>query len=376
MKIVVDARLILPRMTGIGRYLCGLGRGMPQLPGDDRFEFWVQPGLPTDHPIWALAGDHLSLREVPIPHMSLRQQWALPAELLRHRPDLLHYPHFDLPWAVPGPVVATIYDLKYIVQPAFFPHFGRIKRLLMLVMMAITVRRARRVIAVSESTRQDIIRYLRADPRKVAVIPGGVEDVYFHPPPGHALQEVRRRYGLEKPFILFVGERRPHKNIVGLLQAFQSFRRLGYKVHHLVIVGKHYADYQEPERIVEALSLTGLVRFLDHVPEEDLPPFYRAADAFVLLSLYEGFGLPVLEAMASGTPVVAARTTSLPEVVGDAGLLVDPRRPAEVALALSQVIPGGKQRDTYIVRGLKRARQFAWERCAEKTIALYREAVS
>jgi glycosyltransferase involved in cell wall biosynthesis len=376
MRVIIDARLILPRMTGIGRYLCGLAQGLRELPGDDRFELWLQPGLPANNPVWQFGSGSLSLREVSIPHMSLRQQWALPLELLRHRPDLVHYPHFDLPWAVPGPVVATIYDLKYIASPAFFPRLGRVKRLMMLTMMLLTVQKAQRIITLSESTRRNIVGYLHAAPEKVAVVPGGVDDHYFHSPPTGALREVRSRYELDAPFLLFVGERRPHKNIVGLLRAFQVFRLSGHDVHHLVIVGQRYADYQEPEQVTEALSLTKNVHFLDYVPEADLPLLYRSADAFVILSFYEGFGLPVLEAMACGTPVVAAETTSLPEVAGKAGLLVDPRNLEAVALALGQVIPGGEQRDICIARGLVRASEFRWEHCAPKVAALYREVIT
>jgi len=375
-RVVIDGRLILPQMTGIGRYLCGLVQALRDLPGDARFELWIQPDLPPRHPVRRLTGGSLVLREVPIPHMSLRQQWALPLMIRRCRPHLFHYPHFDLPIAVPGLVVVTIHDLKYIARPAFFPHFGWGKRLLMWAMMMAATRRARRVIAVSESTRWDILHYLRADPRKVVVIQEGVDEAYFRQPSERELERVRSCYGLDTPFVLFVGERRPHKNIVGLLHAFRAFRERGYGAYHLLVVGKRYADYQKPEKMVEALSLREVVHFLDHVPEADLPVLYRLADAFVLLSLYEGFGLPILEAMASGTPVVAARSTSLPEVVGDAGMLVDPKEPEAVADALSLVVRGGHQRDTCIARGLQRASQFRWRRCAEETMSVYREVTS
>ncbi|MBN1483089.1 MAG: glycosyltransferase family 4 protein [Chloroflexia bacterium] len=375
MNVVIDARLILPRTTGIGTYLCGLARGLRQIEGEHHFEYWLQPALPADHAIHGLAGGSLVLRQVPLAHMNLRQQWQIPALLRRRRPDVYHYPHFDLPWLAPVPTVATIHDLKYIAWPQFFPRFSRLKRLLMFAAMALTVRRAERVIAVSESTRQDILRRLRADPERVVVVPEAVEARYFEPPAPAQRAQVRRRYELEAPFILFLGERRPHKNIVGVLRAFQALRQLGYRQHQLLIGGKAYADYDEPERLAEQILPAGTVRFLGYVPDEDLPALYHAADAFVLLSLYEGFGLPVLEAMAAGTPVVAARATSLPEVVGEGGLLVDPDDPQEAARAFSRVLSGGTEREHWQRQARQWARRFSWKACAERTVEVYREAM-
>jgi glycosyltransferase involved in cell wall biosynthesis len=373
-EVVIDARLILPRMTGIGRYLCGLTNGLRELPGGHQFELWIQPDLSDEHPIFQTPGDNVSLRQVPISHMTIRQQWAVPRQLRRRQPDLFHYPHFDLPWLAPGPVVVTIHDLKYVSHPEFFPNLSRVKRFLMFAIMKLTVQRAGRIIAVSESTRRDIMRYLRAQPQKVAVVYEGVEPLYFSRPPEEAMAAMRHRYGLEGPFVLFVGERRPHKNIVGVLRAFAALRHRGHTTHHLVIAGKQYATYREPERLTQALDLEKTVHFLDYVPDEDLLPLYSAADAFILLSLYEGFGLPVLEAMASGTPVVASNVTALPEVVGEAGLLVPPHEPDQAAHALFRILTQEPTRKDLTARGLTRARQFTWKACAERTLQVYRNA--
>jgi glycosyltransferase involved in cell wall biosynthesis len=374
MEVVVDARLALPHMTGIGRYLSGLARGMSRLGGEDAFEFWIQPSLAADHPIRAHASGNVSVEEVRIRHMSLRQQWAVPALLRRRLPELLHYPHFDPPFAARTPMVVTIHDLIYIRERSHFAHLGRAKRLVMWAMMILAVRRAERVVAVSESTRRDMVHLLKAQPEKVAVVPEGVEDRYFQAVPSGRLDEVRERHGLGSRFLLFVGERRPHKNIVGLLRAFQLFREMGYLDHQLVIIGKRYADHDEPERLIRELP-PGQVRLVGYVSDEDLRAFYCAADAFVLLSFYEGFGLPVLEAMASGTPVVASQRGSLPEVVGHAGLLVEPDDPAAAALALSRVVSGGPEREERIEQGLGWARRFTWESSARRTVEVYRTAV-
>jgi glycosyltransferase involved in cell wall biosynthesis len=376
MHIVIDGRMILPEMTGVGRYIIELTHALRDLPGQDTFDVWLQSGLPANHPAWRLEGEHVSVRRLPLAHMELRQQWILPAELRRTHPDLFHYPHFDLPFGVPGKVIANIHDLKYIARPEFFPQTGRIKQLVMLGMMSFTVRRASRVIAVSENARQDIIRRLGALPEKVRVIYHAVNERYFSLPKPATLDDFCRRYHLDNPYLLFVGERRPHKNISGLIQAFNLFRHISPRPYELIIAGKPYAGYQEPERLVEQLGLNGKVRFVDYIPDEDLPLFYRCAEAFALLSYYEGFGLPVLEALASGTPVVCAGATSLPEVCGQAGLLVDPTNPEQAALALAQVISGGERREELVTRGTTWARQFTWEKCAAQTVELYHEAAA
>ena len=375
MFIVIDARMILPQMTGAGRYLLGLAGGLRQITPTDTFEIWLQSAIPANHPVWELASPTLRLRRLPLRHMELRQQWALPREIRRARPDLLHYPHFDLPWLVNSPVVATLYDLKYIARPDFFPQQGAAKRLVMRWMMASTARRARRIITISESTRQDLTRRLSVPLEKVRVVPLAVDTAYFAAIPQTEIQAIRQRYQLSAPYILFVGERRPHKNLPGLLEGFARFQKMAPQPCQLVIAGKAYADYQAPERLAEDLNLGNAVRFLDYVPDTDLPHLYRGAQAFALLSYYEGFGLPVLEAMACGTPVVAAASTSLPEVCGQAGLLVDPDQPEQIAQALHQVVTDGAQRQQIIAAGLERARQFTWEACARQTLVVYHEAI-
>lgn len=374
--IVIDGRMILPHMTGVGRYLLGLCAGLNELAGDERIELWLQTGLPRDHPVWGLAGKRIRLRIITAAHMSLRGQWELPAALRRARPDLLHYPHFDLPWLVTGPVVATLHDLKYIARPDFFPSGGRLRRWAILVMTRHTLRRAHRVVAPSQSTADDLRQWLDAPVEKLRVIPEGVDESYFDPARPEDLTDLRQRYGLEEPFILFVGERRPHKNLEGTLRAFDLFHRRATPEYHLVIAGRPYPGCQQPEALAQSLGLADRVHFIDQVADSDLPLLYRAADALILLSHYEGFGLPVLEAMACGTPVVVSNTTSLPEVVGEAGLQAPPDQPEQAAEALLQVIPGGGERERCIAQGHEWSREFTWKRCARQTLEVYHEALN
>lgn len=380
MRIVIDGRLILPAMTGIGRYLLNLIPALAELAVGEQIEVWLQKDLPAAHPAWKLAlpgpaqTARIQLRSLPYRHMSPAGMALLPLDIQRAHPDLLHYPHFDLPPLVPGRVVSTLHDLKYLARPGLFVGLGKTRRLIIRLLARHTARRSQRLIAVSQYTASDAVRLLDADPRKLRVIPHGVEPRFYQPGVPGEIDALRARYGLADAYILFVGERRPHKNLPGLIQAFAHFQRLTPIAYQLVIAGKRYGDYQAPEKLVEHLGLASQVRFIEALPDQDLPALLRGAAACALLSLYEGFGLPLLEAMASGTPVVASNLASLPEVAGAAALLVPPDDPLQAAEALKQAVEAGSPREQLIQRGRRRAREFTWQRCAEQTYRVYREA--
>jgi glycosyltransferase involved in cell wall biosynthesis len=243
----------------------------------------------------------------------------------------------------------------------------------MWAMMTFTARRAKIVITVSEHTKQDMIRFLRMNPEKIEVIPEGVETRFHGTYPEGKVKSVLDTYGIKQPFLLCVGEQRPHKNITSMIMSFSSFIAISGKKHHLVISGTPYAGYNEPEAITRELGLADLVHFV-YISDPDLPIFYQAADAYLNLSLYEGFGLPILEAMASGTPVIASNRSSLPEIVGSAGILVNPKDIEEAALAMEKITSPGDFRDRLISTGRERAKMFTWENCAQRTLNVYLEA--
>jgi alpha-1,3-rhamnosyl/mannosyltransferase len=373
MKIIIDARLILPQQTGIGRYLLNLIQALANLSGSEEFECWVQGNLPDDHPIWTVKSSRIKIKKISVAHMSIRQQWAIPLMVKRTSHDIFHYPHFDLPFATPGKTVVTLYDLKYILHPDFFPQLAMVKRLMMKIMMANAARRAQRVITISNNSLHDIIRQFHTPSDKIRVTHLGVDNRFFLKSDPNFIDTFRKRYSLQDPFILFVGERRPHKNISGVIQAFNKFISMSPKSYRLVIAGKPYRDFHEPEHLVKNLGLMNRVIFFDSPPDSDVHLLFQSAEALMLLSRYEGFGLPILEAMASGTPVIASNTTSLPEIVDDAGVVVPVDEPDAAAEALNSVVIGGENRDKFIKRGFEHARQFTWERCAQQTIDVYRE---
>jgi glycosyltransferase involved in cell wall biosynthesis len=263
----------------------------------------------------------------------------------------------------------TIHDLSFLFYPR---SFRVVNRLYLRLLTRLSVQRAGRVLAVSASTRRDVIRYYGVPAEKVDVVYNGV-DPAFEPLPGDQVAVFRARQGLPDRFILFVGTLEPRKNVARLIRAYAQLPR---SRPPLLLVGGKGWFYEDIFRLVEEMDLSADVHFVGYVPAEDLPLWYNAADLFVYPSLYEGFGLPPLEAMACGTPVVASTSSSLPEVVGDAGLLVDPADTAGLAAALQAGVSDAGVRARLRQAGPERARQFSWQATARETVDSYRRALA
>lgn len=372
LHILLDGRLILAQQTGISRYLLGFLSGLKEIPCDDELDVWLQRDLPAEHPVWSLGASHIHLHRIPLKHMDWRAQWWAPLRIRQSKPDLYHYPHFDLPWLVLGKILLTLYDLKYLHRPDYFHKNSQFKGLVYRLMLENAVKKARRILTISHYSALDLVDKLGVDLQKIRVVSMGVDNRFHQRCSQAKLDWIRQKYHLAPGYLLFVGERRPHKNLLQLVRAFAMLQKT-VKDSQLVIAGKSYADYQAPQALVEQLGLSRYVRFLDYVPEGQLPALYQAAGVFCLLSDYEGFGLPVIEALASGVPVVAAERTALPEVLGEAGTLVDPSDPESVASAISRLLLDKPRRQNQIQLGLARARHFTWEKCARQTLDVYHE---
>jgi glycosyltransferase involved in cell wall biosynthesis len=223
-----------------------------------------------------------------------------------------------------------------------------------------------RIIAVSQSTKNDIMKYLDVHEDKITMIYEGVDEKYK---PVEDCSKIKKKYGVDK-FILFVGTLEPRKNIPNLIKAFAKLNSTEYK---LVITGKKGWKYKSIFNTAESLKITDKTVFTGYVPEDDLPALYSAADLFVYPSLYEGFGIPPLEAMACGTPVITSNRSSLPEVAGNAALLVDPEDTDELAEAMMKVIGDSCLRDVMTKRGFEQAKKFSWDQCVRKTIRVYKQ---
>jgi len=301
----------------------------------------------------------------------LWEQFVQPLVLARLRIDLLHAMAFVRPVVAPCPVVVTIYDLSFLRTPQ---RLRRGSRFYLTHMTRYSAQRAARVIAISESTKSDVSVLCGVPANRIDVVYCAADEE-FHPINDRStLDECRRRRGLPAKMILFMGTLEPRKNVTQLVRAFAQLKR-EHIPHTLVIGGAKGWGCDEIFATVEALGLQDQVYFAGYVPQDELPLWYNAAEVFVYPSSFEGFGLPVLEALACGTPVVTSNTTALPEVVGDAGLLVDPSNVEALAEALGRVLRDASLRQSLRARGLARAAQFSWTRAARETAQVYARAL-
>jgi glycosyltransferase involved in cell wall biosynthesis len=283
--------------------------------------------------------------------------------------DVFHATNYASPRAVGARVIVTVHDLALVR----FPELGTRPLQRMMRLARRSVAAAHRVIADSESTRRDLVELLGADSDKSRVIFPGCGAAFNPLPAATARACVEARFGFTTPYILHVGTLEPRKNIPALLRAFAQLCRTHPVPHLLVLAGQRGWGYEPIFESVRALDLGGRVQFTGGVRSDDLPALYGAADVFVYPSLYEGFGLPVAEAMACGTPVVASNASSLPEVAGDAAVLVDPHDETALADAVRRVLTDPALRETLRTRGLQQARRFTWERCARETLSVYED---
>ncbi|GIW11605.1 MAG: hypothetical protein KatS3mg061_2662 [Dehalococcoidia bacterium] len=285
--------------------------------------------------------------------------------------DLFHATEHLLPPLRRTRSVLTVHDLIF----RFFPeHHLPLNRWYLTLMMPRFLRAADAIIAVSEQTRRDLSALYGVAPERVWVIPEGVNPRFRPPDHPAAITALRERLGLPERFILYLGTIEPRKNLLTLLEAYRALVAAG-ETADLVIAGRRGWLFAPVFARVRELGLEQRVHFTGWVAEEDLPFLLAAAQVFAFPSEYEGFGLPPLEAMAVGTPVVAANAAALPEVVGDAGLLVPPRDVAALAAALQRVLSDEELARTLRARGLARARRFSWEKAALETLAVYRAVV-
>ncbi len=354
------------RGAGINQYIYNLLRLLPAVDGEGNYvAFLGEKGA-------RFPGVKMHLTSLPTARPPVRIFWEQaiqPWSLLRERVELLHSLAFVGPLISPCPFVVTVYDLSFLLFPESFRPWNR---LYLSLFTRLSVRKALRVIAISENTRRDLVRILGVEEGKVRVTYCGC-DGSMRPLPRREVEEFRRKKGLPERFILFLGTIEPRKNLVRLLEAYRKLRGKGVK---LVLAGGLGWGYEPVLRAIEELGLEGDVLLPGFIPQEEKVYWYNAAEIFVYPSLYEGFGLPPLEAMACGTPVVASSAASLPEVVGDGGILVDPADPEALAGAISALLDSPEERERLREKGLRRAGKFSWEQTARETVSIYREALA
>lgn len=288
-------------------------------------------------------------------------QWRLPLDLCfyRPRPDVFFTPGHYAPRWCPAPLVVSIMDLGYLHFPEQFtrPIYYQLKN-----WTERSIKRANHIIAISESTKQDIIREYKVPGERITVTYPGIKKA---PSTKHQTPNIKKKYGIKGDYILFLGTLKPSKNIEGLIEAFEMLDVRGLK---LVVGGKKGWMDEEIFKKVKKLKLQDKVIFTDYIPEDDVPALMTGAKVFVMPSFWEGFGIPVLEAMAMGTPVVVSNVASLPEVVGEAGVFIDPNDTKDIARGIKRLLEDKSLYNRLRKKGLSRVKEFSWEKCAQKTL--------
>ena len=374
MHIGIDAHAIGARQGGNETYIANLIKSLAEIDGDNLYTIYLADAGAAAQWRESFTTRHknFSLRLLPPPTPLVRVPVYLTYELFKRPVDVLHVQYTAPPFCR-APVVVTIHDLAFERMPETFTRRGSFQ-------LKLTVRRtakkAARVATVSEYSRQDLLDIYKLPPEKVVVTYNGVESSFTPQPsvPNEA-EEVRRRFGVSRDFLLAVGSLQPRKNLVRLIRAYARLRseRQDFKPQ-LVIVGRKLWLASEIFDEVKRHPWADDVILTGYVADEDLPALYRAARAFVYPSLFEGFGLPPLEAMASGTPVVTSDVSSLPEITGDAALLIDPNDERALANALIEIMNNDRLRAELREKGIAQAKKFTWRDAAEKTLRLYKEA--
>lgn len=363
MQYAIDGRYIQDHFPGIGRYTYNLIDALARVAPDETFVVLHNPALRnTRYDVDALGRyANIEMRRVDVPTFSVREQFQLPTSGVR----LFHCPYYIMPYVSRVPSVVTLFDLIPLRAPDD-PFSPRV-RLFFRLAVSLAARTAVRIIAPSAAARDDLTALLGVPREKITVIPLAA-DARFVPRPAAEISRVREKYSLPAEYVLSVGINKPHKNLTTLIDAWQSMQ---HAQRTLVIAGAWDARYPIEQKDAGQAA----IQFIRNVDNADLPALYSGAAVFVMPSLYEGFGLPLLEAMACGAPVVCSNAASLPEVVGDAALLVNPRDVGEIAGTIQRVLSDAALRDELRAKGIARAAQFTWERAAREALRVYESVV-
>jgi len=367
MRIAIDLTPVPKQMTGVGKYAQGLVKSLAEY--DRKNHYWIfikgnqyqdfDPNKDNFHII------HLSNILYNIPIRILWEQLVLPLYLYRKKIDILHSIHYTTPLITSCKCVITFHDMTFYLFPEKHTH---VKRAFFHSFIPLSIKKATRLIAVSENTKSDIQERFDISLPKIDVIYETIDSIYHTLRDIDAILHIKKKYEIQDKFILYVGTLEPRKNVLRLIQAYNRLILENKINHQLVIAGKKGWSYQEIFNMVERLdsNVKKMVIFTGYVPEEELPLLYNAADLFVYPSLYEGFGIPPLEAMACGVPVIVSNVSSLPEVVGYAGILVDPYNVEELCQTIYKVITEKDLREVLKKKGFQRAQEFSKEKLAKK----------
>ncbi|MGH9558435.1 MAG: glycosyltransferase family 4 protein, partial [Bryobacteraceae bacterium] len=360
MRFSVDAHAIGCHLTGNEVYIRNLLNYFARLDRDSEFLAYIaRPNADVPSRIETRWVSDNPFR---------RLGFDLPRCVRHDQPDLLHV-QYTGPLHCPVPLVVSVHDVSYLEHPQYFT---RLRALQLRITVKRTVESAARVLTPSEFSRQAILRYYKIDPEKVIVVPNAASPMFRPIGRELATSAIERKFQIPGPFLLTVGDLQPRKNHLGLLRAFESVLKEHPQLpHRLVFVGKETWYSKEVHRAVAQSGIAGRVSFTGFIDDSDLAHFYAACDLSVFPSFYEGFGLPILEAMACGRAVACSGVTAMPEVADGAAILFDPHSAEEMARAISDVLLDSGLRARLERLGIQRAAQFSWEQAARRTLEVY-----
>lgn len=362
MQFAVDAHAIGLRQTGNEVYIRNLLQQFATIDSEAEFTAYVSSSRAARQ--IPASFRHQCVSTNPCRRLGL----DLPARVRTDRPNLVHV-QYTAPLSVQAPVVATVHDVSFLECPQFF---SRTRALQLRLTVRRTVEKAARVITVSDFSRRAILHHYDIDPQKVVMIPNAVSNAFRPMNRKAAQRRIEGAYGIRGPFVLTVGDLQPRKNHLGLLAAFESLLASHPELpHRLVFVGKDTWSSKPLHRAAQRSPFHDRIHFTGFVEDTDLVNFYGACDLVVFPSFYEGFGLPILEAMASGRAIACSNTTAMPEVADGAGVLFDPHSRWEMTRAMSQVLRNAELRAQLERRGIQRAKLFSWQRSARLTLEVY-----
>lgn len=377
MKIGIDARMYRSEVAGIGRYSQNLIANLLKIDQDDEFVLFMtsedKKEFAFRHPKLEIKNLKLKIITVEIPHYSLVEQTKLGKIIEKENLDLMHFLNFNHPVNYKGKFVATIHDLTLLFYPDTAKKTSFLKKSAFKYVMKKTCQDAEKIIVDAENTKKDILKVFKINPDKIKVIYLAADDKVFAEVNKDNIEEIKSKYKINNtPVLLYVGQFRPHKNIPSLISAFNILRKeMDCK---LVILGKPDPKHQRFFDLLNESEYKKDIILPGFVSNEELASWYKIADLFVFPSLYEGFGLPGLEAMAAGTPVVASNTSSLPEVYQNAAIYFDPLKPEDIAGKIKEILGDDKLRQELISKGKLLLRNYSWQKTAIETLKVY-EAV-
>ncbi len=369
-RIGLDARKLTH--FGIGSYIRNLLEAVGRNPESSayRFRVYVPSG---DREAVPPLPDHFEIVAEESPGYSLSELTRFAWRLMRDRLDLFHATHYVVPPLYRTRAVVTIHDIIHVLYPQFLP--SKAALLYARVMIGRALRRADRIITVSFNSKRDLVDYFGISPARIDVIYNGVAARFREDVTAEEKDRVATKYGLPRPYLLFLGGEKPHKNVRNVLRAFGEASRENALPHALVLAGPMPANRSRVEALIQGLDLSARVFRPGIVPDEDLPGLFAGSDALLYPTLYEGFGLPVVEAMACGVPVLTSSTSALQEIAGGYALLVDPMDVGAIAQGIAEIATNAQRRAELIALGHRRAGDFSWDQAAAQTLRVYAEAL-